>query len=251
MVEAIKAALRRLETARPPGRRRDQRRRARRRPRDRARRQPPDRASTTARSRSACPRSRSACCPAAAASPARSACSASSRRADERAAPGHRASSRPQALEKGLVDELVADPRRAAARPPRRGCSSTATTRTRRRTRGTATGYRIPGGTPTTPEAGGSSCRPSRRTCASRPRARPTRAAGDHVAPRSRAPRSTSTPPRGSSRATSTNLVVNQQSKNMIQAFFFDLQAINAGVAAPEGIRAVHGAPRSASSAPG
>jgi 3-hydroxyacyl-CoA dehydrogenase/enoyl-CoA hydratase/3-hydroxybutyryl-CoA epimerase len=33
-----------------------------------------------------------------------------------------------------------------------------------------------------------------------------------------------------------TNLVVNQNSKNMIQAFFFDLQAINAGKLRPQGI---------------
>ncbi|QYJ03196.1 enoyl-CoA hydratase/isomerase family protein [Nocardioides panacisoli] len=33
-----------------------------------------------------------------------------------------------------------------------------------------------------------------------------------------------------------TNLVVNQDSKNMIQAFFFDLQAINAGALRPDGI---------------
>src|SRR6478672_10957094 len=33
-----------------------------------------------------------------------------------------------------------------------------------------------------------------------------------------------------------TNLVVNQNSKNMIQAFFFDLQAINAGKLRPEGV---------------
>ncbi|MGH3362422.1 MAG: 3-hydroxyacyl-CoA dehydrogenase NAD-binding domain-containing protein, partial [Nocardioides sp.] len=33
-----------------------------------------------------------------------------------------------------------------------------------------------------------------------------------------------------------TNLIVNQNSKNMIQAFFFDLQAINAGKLRPEGI---------------
>ena len=33
-----------------------------------------------------------------------------------------------------------------------------------------------------------------------------------------------------------TSLIVNQNSKNMIQAFFFDLQAINAGKLRPEGI---------------
>ena len=33
-----------------------------------------------------------------------------------------------------------------------------------------------------------------------------------------------------------TNLIVNQGSKNMIQAFFFDLQAINSGSLRPQGI---------------
>ncbi|MGZ4488658.1 MAG: 3-hydroxyacyl-CoA dehydrogenase NAD-binding domain-containing protein [Nocardioides sp.] len=33
-----------------------------------------------------------------------------------------------------------------------------------------------------------------------------------------------------------TNLIVNQQSKNMIQAFFFDLQAINSGSLRPDGV---------------
>src|SRR5690606_31031940 len=33
-----------------------------------------------------------------------------------------------------------------------------------------------------------------------------------------------------------TNLIVNQGSKNMIQAFFFDLQAINSGEYRPQGI---------------
>ena len=48
-----------------------------------------------------------------------------------------------------------------------------------------------------------------------------------------------------------TKLVVGQNSKNMIQAFFFDLQAINSGKLRPEGVAAVHGRPRSACSAPG
>jgi 3-hydroxyacyl-CoA dehydrogenase/enoyl-CoA hydratase/3-hydroxybutyryl-CoA epimerase len=38
-----------------------------------------------------------------------------------------------------------------------------------------------------------------------------------------------------------TKLIVNQNSKNMIQAFFFDLQAINAGKLRPEGIPPFHG----------
>ena len=48
-----------------------------------------------------------------------------------------------------------------------------------------------------------------------------------------------------------TNLIVNQQSKNMIQAFFFDLQAINAGKLRPRGRAADSAPPRSACSAPG
>ena len=48
-----------------------------------------------------------------------------------------------------------------------------------------------------------------------------------------------------------TSLVTGQNAKNMIQAFFFDLQAINAGSLRPAGRRAVPGRPRSACSAPG
>ena len=47
-----------------------------------------------------------------------------------------------------------------------------------------------------------------------------------------------------------TKLIVNQNSKNMIQAFFFDLQAINAGSLRPAG-SSRGGPPRWASSAPG
>ena len=48
------------------------------------------------------------------------------------------------AKEKGLVDELVAEPRRPRARPRRSGSSTTRTTRRPRRTRGTATATRSP-----------------------------------------------------------------------------------------------------------
>jgi 3-hydroxyacyl-CoA dehydrogenase/enoyl-CoA hydratase/3-hydroxybutyryl-CoA epimerase len=58
-------------------------------------------------------------------------------------------------------------------------------------------------------------------------------------------------PRRGSSRGYLTNLVVNQGSKNMIQAFYFDLQANNSGSLRPQGIGARGRPPRSASSAPG
>ena len=47
-----------------------------------------------------------------------------------------------------------------------------------------------------------------------------------------------------------TKLVVGQNSKNMIQAFFFDLQAINSGSLRPRACRR-SGPPSSACSAPG
>ena len=47
-----------------------------------------------------------------------------------------------------------------------------------------------------------------------------------------------------------TKLVVGQNSKNMIQAFFFDLQAINSGSLRPEGVEKFQAA-SSACSAPG
>ena len=139
------------------------------------------------------------------------------------------------ALAKGLIDEVVPTREELRARPPRRGSWRTATTRTRRGTRGTAPATRCPAA-PRRPPRWRSSCRPSRRCCASRPRARST--------PRPRAIMSAAvegaqvdfdTASRIESRYF-TNLVVNQQAKNMIQAFFFDLQAINSGSLRPQGI---------------
>ena len=46
-------------------------------------------------------------------------------------------------------------------------------------------------------------------------------------------------------------LVTGSNSKNMIQAFFFDLSAINRRLAAPRRRTEVHSRPRSAYSAPG
>ena len=54
-----------------------------------------------------------------------------------------------KAKELGLVDEIVADARRPASRPPRRGSRRTP----RPSSRGTSKGYKIPGGTPSNPEA--------------------------------------------------------------------------------------------------
>ena len=67
-VREVKRQLRRLETLGKPGRRRDQRRRAGRRPGDRAGHATTGSSSTTPRRSSASPRCSSACCPAAAAS---------------------------------------------------------------------------------------------------------------------------------------------------------------------------------------
>ena len=96
-------------------------------------------------------------------------------------------------------------------------------------------GYKMPGGTPSH-RAWPPSCPPSRRCCASRPRAR--------VYPAPRAILSAAiegaqvdfdTASRIESRYL-TSLIVDQDSKNMIQAFFFDLQAINSGSLRPAGI---------------
>ena len=47
------------------------------------------------------------------------------------------------------------------------------------------------------------------------------------------------------------DLICHQQFKDMTQAFFFDLQAINAGASRPRRVRAVAGRPGSPCSAPG
>ncbi len=222
---------------RPPGRRRDQRRRARRRPGDRAGLPPPHRARRpahrdrparghprpAARRRRRHPRRPDA---------------RPDRRADGRAAHRHplqagrrrwrRASSTSWSPHR---DELVPAAKAwiLAHRDDEDG---------RRPALGPA-GYRMPGGTPSTP-SWPRSCRPSRPTCASRPRARTTRRRARSCPRRSRARRSTSRPRARIESRYLTQLVVGQNSKNMIQAFFFDLQAINSGSLRPAGVRAVH-----------
>ena len=141
-----------------------------------------------------------------------------------------------QAKEKGLVDEVVAtqdelvpaakawilankDVAEAASQPWDRP------------------GYKMPGAHPPTRRSP-RSCRPSRPTCASRPRARTTWPRRRSWPRPSRAPVDFDTASRIESRYL-TSLVTGPISKNMIQAFFFDLQAINL-VAAPRGRREVH-----------
>ena len=80
------------------------------------------------------------------------------------------------------------------------------------------------------------SCRRSRRCCASRSRARTCPPRGPSWPPRSRGAQvDFDTASRIESRYF-TSLVTGPVAKNMIQAFFFDLQAINAGGSRPEGI---------------
>ena len=96
-------------------------------------------------------------------------------------------------------------------------------------------GYKMPGGTPSSPGlAGILPSFPALRRSSSR--ARRCRRRARSWPPRSRARRSTSTPPAASRAATSPQLVTGQVAKNMIQAFFFDLQHINGGGSRPDGI---------------
>ena len=151
------------------------------------------------------------------------------------------------ALEKGLVDEVVAT--RDELLPAAKAWIMANPRRAGARTRGTARATRCPAAR-RSPRRWRRSCRRSRRCCASRPRARSTPPSGRSCRPRSRAPRSTSTPRSRIESRYLTKLIVGQNSKNMIQAFFFDLQAINAGKLRPRASRR-SGPPRSACSAPG
>ena len=196
MGEAVKAGLRRLETFPRPVARRDQRRGARRWLRDLPGLQPPcDRGRPEGRGRP----------PRGVARPAarrrrRHPDGADARhpvRADGRAAAGHALQARAGVGE---------GPRRRARRHPR-GAGA--------RRQGVDQGQPRDGPEPLgrarlpdagryaeQPQARRRSCRRSRRCCASRPRARSTRPSGRSSRPPSRVHRSTSTPPRGSSRAT-------------------------------------------------
>ena len=97
-------------------------------------------------------------------------------------------------------------------------------------------GYKIPGGSPSSPVAGGVPAGlPGDAAQADQGRALPGTRARSWPRP-SRVRRSTSTPPAGSSRATSPQLITGSNSKNMIQAFFFDLSAINSGLLRPKDV---------------
>ena len=152
-------------------------------------------------------------------------------RADGRAAPGQHRSSPRRPRRRGSSTSS-SPPRTSWSRPPRPGSRPT---RTPYRTRGTPPATRCPAARRSR-RPWPASCRRSRRCSASSSRARTTRHRRRSCRPPSRVPRSTSTPRRRIESRYLTNLVVNQGSKNMIQAFFFDLQAINAGKLRPQGI---------------
>ena len=118
-------------------------------------------------------------------------------RADGRAAPGHPLQAAGRQGE-GPGRRARRHPRGAG--PGRQGVDQGQPGR-RRRTRGTPPATRCPAAR-RAPRSSRRSCRPSPRCCASRPRARSTPPRGRSCPPPSRGRRSTSTPPRGSSRAT-------------------------------------------------
>ena len=138
------------------------------------------------------------------------------------------------AKEKGLVDALVADradlvPAAKAWITANRDNDEAATQPWDR------PGYRMPGGTPSTPKL-------AAFLPAFPANLRKQTKGADYPAPRaimSAAVEGAQVDFDTASRIESrylTSLIVGQNSKNMIQAFFFDLQAINAGSLRPEGV---------------
>jgi 3-hydroxyacyl-CoA dehydrogenase/enoyl-CoA hydratase/3-hydroxybutyryl-CoA epimerase len=138
-----------------------------------------------------------------------------------------------QAKEKGLVDELVASrddliPAAKAWILEHRGDEEAATQPWDR------PGYRMPGGTPSTPKL-------AAVLPAFPANLRKQTKGADYPAPRailSAAVEGAAVDVDTASRIESrylTSLIVGQNSKNMIQAFFFDLQAIGSGSLRPEG----------------
>ncbi|MFT4286301.1 3-hydroxyacyl-CoA dehydrogenase NAD-binding domain-containing protein [Nocardioides sp.] len=136
-----------------------------------------------------------------------------------------------QALEKGLVDELVATPEELvpAAKAWLRANPESSTQPWDR------PGYKIPGGTPSSPSL-------AAFLPAFAPLVRKQMKQADYHAPKailSAAVEGAQVDFETASRIESryfVDLVTSQQAKNMIQAFFFDLGSINAGRARPAGV---------------
>ena len=101
-------------------------------------------------------------------------------------------------------------------------------------------GYKMPGGTPASPKlAGMLPAFPAnlRKQLKGAPMPAPHHIMCAAV----EGARSTSTPRCGSRGATSTDLARGQVAKNMIQAFWFDLNSINAGGSRPDGYEPASG----------
>ena len=234
--------------ARQAGRRRDQRRGARRRPRDRAGLPPPRSSSTTRRSQLGLPE------------------------VDPRPAAGRRRHRphRPDARPARRADGRAAPgPAAASPRRPRRSASSTSSSPTATSwCRAKARGSWIRAN----PEAAKQpwdrhglqdarrhavaarrsrrSCPRSRPTCASSSRAPTTRRRKTILAAAVEGAQVDFDTAAGSRAATSSSWSTGQISKNMIQAFFFDLQAINSRRRASGRPTEVRSRPGSACSAP-
>ena len=156
-------------------------------------------------------------------------------------------------IQTALMDVLLRAPASSPARPRRRASSTSssptreelvpaakawikANPRRRRQNPWDRQGYKMPGGTPSTPGARGDPAGvPGAAAQADQGRGLP-RAAAIMCAAVEGARVDFDTASRIESRYL-TKLVVNQGSKNMIQAFFFDLQAINAGSLRPTASR--------------
>lgn len=138
-----------------------------------------------------------------------------------------------QAKEKGLVDELV-DDLEGLIPAAKAWLASVADTPEAAQQPWDRPGYRMPGGTPSTPKL-------AQFLPAFPALLRQQIKGAPYLAPRaalSAAVEGAQVDIDTASRIESrylTKLIVGQQSKNMIQAFFFDLQAINAGSLRPEG----------------
>ncbi|CAB4757339.1 unannotated protein [freshwater metagenome] len=136
-----------------------------------------------------------------------------------------------QALEKGLVDELVATREELVPAAKKWILENP----DKHQNPWDAPGYKMPGGSPKSPALAGflpafPALLRKQTKGAVYPAARAILSAAVEGASRD-----FDTASRIESRYL-TNLIVNQGSKNMIQAFFFDLQAINAGKLRPQGI---------------
>ena len=146
VARASRRQLRRLETLGKPGRRRDQRRRARRRPRDRAGLPPPHRRRRP-EGRARPPRGHARPAARRRRRHPHRAHARHRRRADEAAAAGPAPAARPRRKEIGPRRRARRRPATSWSRPPRRGSRPTP----RRVQPWDAKGYKMPGGTPSNP----------------------------------------------------------------------------------------------------